>query len=85
MYIYKLEVCYIGLLYAVGTDKGKFSIAVDGKEIAVVDAYKSYSNPKEYVISGLANKVHVVEIRTLDDKNASSSGNVCQIGVLLIN
>ena len=52
-----------GMLYNMGANMGAVSIYIDGTHVKDVDAYLSYTNPREAVIAeNLKNGSHTVEI-----------------------
>ena len=74
-----------GIAYGIGTDMGILSCTVDGGTPVLIDACKTYSNPKEAIVAwNLPQGEHTVVIELIG-KNEASGGCNFEIGALLIN
>ena len=74
-----------GIAYGIGTNMGILSCTVDGGTPVLIDACKTYSNPKEAIVAwNLPYGEHTVEIELIG-KNDASDGSNFEIGALLVN
>ena len=75
----------LGIFYGADVNRGKISIAIDGKEIRTRDGYRWTSNPKECIIAqNLPYGEHRATFTLLEEKNEKSNSNFFEIGVFLV-
>lgn len=88
---FEVEGATVALLYRVGKEPfnwGKFSVRLDGKEVATeLDAYRDqrwWLTPSVILCKGRPGR-HTVEVETLDEKSAKSGGFGCQLTGVLVS
>ena len=68
--VFEFEGSEFGMVYHMRQDMGTVSISIDGKQIANISGYLSYSNPREAVIAeNLEYGKHTVEILLKNNSN----------------
>ena len=74
-----------GFFYGADVNRGKVSIAIDGREIRTRDGYRWTSNPKECIVAQrLPYGEHRALITLLDEKNEKSDSHFFEIGVFFV-
>ncbi len=63
-------------------DAGKFSVMLDGKQMADGDEYAAAHAPYAYTLSGLKPGEHTITLTTLADRNKNSKGNIVNYGTI---
>lgn len=89
--VFEVEGSTVALLYRVGRKPfnwGKFSIRMDGKEVATrLDGFRDqwwWYTPSVFLCQGRPGR-HTVEVVTLDEKNAASAGYGCHLTGVLVS
>ncbi len=67
-------------------DRGKASVYLDGKLVAVVDLYSATTRPREVVFSRAVDPTtrHVLEVRVRKDCNTASKGNRADVDAFVV-
>ena len=88
---FEVEGATVALLYRVGKEPynwGKFSVRLDGKEVATaIDGYRDqwwWHTPSLFLCANRPGR-HVVEVETLAEKNGKSAGYGCQLTGVLVS